>query len=92
MPEVIVTAEVENPSVWEERFRTHGDIFKQYTVKKPVRFSLGEGNRIAVSFEPEDVDTLMKSMKSEVTTKAMASDGVKRDSVRIFVLDKSVKI
>lgn len=92
MPEVIVTAEVDNPAVWEERFRTHGDIFKHYTVKKPIHFSLGEGNRIAVSFEPENVDTLMKSMKSDETAKAMADDGVKRDTVQIFVLDKSIKV
>lgn len=90
MPAVVVIAEVENTATWEERFRTHGDVFKQYTAKSPIRFSVGEGNRVAVCFEPESLETCMKSLQSDATAQAMAHDGVKRETVQIFTLDKSV--
>lgn len=92
MPAVIVSAEVENTGTWEERFRTHGDVFKGYTVSKPVRFGIGEGNRVAVCFEPDDLATFQKEMASDTTAEAMAHDGVKRETVQVYVLDKSVDV
>ena len=73
MPAVVVTAEVEDTKTWEERFRSHASLFKEYTVRKPVRFAIGEGNRVTTCFEPEDLDTYMKSMESDATAEAMAS-------------------
>ena len=92
MPAVVVTAEVEDGKKWEERFRTHVSLFKDYTIKKPVRFAVGEGNRVTICFEPEDLDTYMASMDSQATAEAMAHDGVKRETVKIVVLDKSVDV
>jgi hypothetical protein len=92
MPAVVVTAEVEDTKTWEERFRSHASLFKEYTVRKPVRFAIGEGNRVTICFEPEDLDTYMKSMESDATAEAMAHDGVKRETVQIQVLDKSVDL
>jgi hypothetical protein len=57
MPAVVVTAEVEDGKTWEEHFRTHVSLFKDYTIKKPVRFAVGEGNRVTICFEPDDLDT-----------------------------------
>lgn len=92
MPAVVVTAEVENTKIWEERFRTHVSLFKNYTIQKPVRFAVGEGNRVTICFEPDDLDTYMKSMDSDATAEAMAHDGVKRETVQIQVLDKTVDL
>lgn len=92
MPAVVVTAEVEDGKTWEERFRTHTGLFKDYTVKKPVRFAVGEGNQVTICFEPEDLDTYMASMDSAATAEAMAHDGVKRETVKIVVLDKSLDL
>ena len=91
MPVVVVTADVENGTTWEERFRTHVDLFRSYTVSKPVRFAI-EGNHVAVCFEPDDLDAYMKGMESDKTAEAMAHDGVKRETVKIHVLDKSVDV
>lgn len=91
MPAVIVTAEVEDGEKWAERFRSHVDIFRQYTIKKPVRFAV-EGNHVTICFEPEDLDTYLKSMESEATAEAMAHDGVKRETVKIVPLDQSVNV
>lgn len=47
---------------------------------------------MAVCFEPDDLEVYMKSMESDETAQAMAHDGVKRETVQIHVLDKSVDV
>jgi hypothetical protein len=42
--------------------------------------------------EPENVKSLSKAMESQATVEAMASDGVKRETVKTFVLDKEMKL
>jgi hypothetical protein len=44
-----------------------------------------------VSTEVSDVDAFLESLESQETAKAMAADGVKRDSVKIFVLDRDFR-
>jgi hypothetical protein len=41
--------------------------------------------------EPRDMDAFKKAMESAATAKAMEFDGVKRETVKMFVLDKAVK-
>jgi hypothetical protein len=92
MPKVVVTAQVEDPVKWEKNFRTHGDLFRTQTVTKPVSFATIEGNHVAVCLEPDDLDTCMKILDSRATAEAMAFDGVKRETVKVFVLDKELKV
>ena len=87
MPKVVVTAQVEDLVKWEEGFRTHGDLFRSQTVSR-VDFATIEGNEVAVSLEPEDFDKFMEIFESPATAEAMAADGVKRETVKVFVLDK----
>ena len=88
MPRVVVTAQVEDSVKWEEGFRTHGDLFRSETVTTPISFAINEGNEVAVSFEPANLDTFMTGMASQATADAMAVDGVKRETVKIYVMDK----
>jgi hypothetical protein len=88
MPKVVVTAQVEDLEKWEQRFRTHGDLFRSQTVTKPITLATIEDNQVAVCFEPEDLDAFTKILHSSATEKAMAFDGVKRETVKVFVLDK----
>jgi len=88
---VVITAEVEDPVKWERGFRTHGDLFKSQTVKKPIDFAIS-GNHVAVCTKPDDLDTFMKILDSPATAEAMEFDGVKRETVRVFILDKKFKI
>jgi hypothetical protein len=90
MAKVIVTAQVQDAVKWESGFRTHGDFFKSYSIRKPVQYAVTAGNQTAVCFEPEDLATFMKRMESPETAAAMASDGVKRETVKVFVLDKEL--
>ena len=48
--------------------------------------------QIAVCFEPDDLGTFLKGMDSSATANAMAVDGVKRETVKLFVLDKEFNV
>jgi hypothetical protein len=88
---VVVIAEVEDPKKWEEGFRTHGDLFRSQSVKKPVDFAI-VGNKVAVCMRPKDLDTFMEIFESQATADAMELDGVKRETVQTFVLDKRLEL
>jgi hypothetical protein len=91
MPRVVVTAEVESLDKWERGFRTHGDLFRQMGISR-MEFATGPGNRIAVSGDTNNLDTYMKIYNSPATAEAMAFDGIKRETVQMFVLDKELKM
>jgi hypothetical protein len=92
MPKVVVTAQVEDVAKWEQGFRTHRDLFRSESVSKPIDLGATDGNYVAVCIEPDDLDTFMKGMDSPATAEAMAFDGVKRETVKMFVLDKEFKV
>ena len=92
MPKVLVTAQVQDPVKWEEGFRKHADLFRSQTVTKPITFGPTEGNQVAVCFEPDNLDTFMKILDSPATHEAMDADGVKRETVKVFVLDKEFQV
>ncbi len=91
MAKVVITAEVEDLTKWEEGFRSHGDLFRRQTNTKPISIATNEGNEVALIFEPEDLGTFMKLLESDGPA-AMANDGVKRETVKMFVMDKEFKI
>ena len=88
MPKVVVIARVEDPVKWEQGFRTHGELFRKQTVAKPIHFTTIAGNTAAVCFEPNDLAAFLRSLDSPETAEAMAFDGVKRETVQIFTLDR----
>jgi hypothetical protein len=90
MPRVLITAEVNDLGTWERGFRTHGDLFKQMGVAT-MEYALVAPNRVAVCGETVDLDAYMKVFNSPATAEAMAMDGVKRETVQMFVLDKSLQ-
>jgi hypothetical protein len=92
MAKVVVTAQVEDPAKWEKSFRTHGDLFRSQSITKPVSFATIEGNHVAVCLEPDDLDTCLKILESPATEEAMAVDGVRRETVKVFVLDKELEV
>ena len=90
MPRVLVVAQVEDGAKWEASFRTHGDIFKTYGLKGPAEYGVS-GNTCAVCVEPENVQALLQKLQDPATADAMKADGVKRETVNVFVLDKQLK-
>jgi hypothetical protein len=87
MPRVIVTAEVEDKAKWEEGFLTHGELFREQTVSA-VQYGTTDANEVAVCFTVSDLDTYQQVFNSPSTAEAMAYDGIKRETVKVFVLDK----
>ena len=87
MPRVIVTADVEDAAKWEKGFRTHGELFRNQTVNKPINFTVTELNQVVVLFEPDDLEKYMQGLDSPATAEAMDFDGIKRETVKTFVLD-----
>jgi hypothetical protein len=90
MPKVLVVAQVEDGAKWEASFRTHGDIFKTYGLKGPAEYGVS-GNNCAVCVEPENVQAFLQTLQDQATADAMKADGVKRETVNVFVLDKQLK-
>jgi hypothetical protein len=62
------------------------------TITKSITYGISEGNRIAVCGEPSDLAAYMKVLESPATAEAMAFDGVLRDTVKVFVLDKEIEV
>lgn len=89
MARVILTAQVEDAQKWEAGFRTHGEVFRTYDLNAPVEYSI-VGNDVALYLEAKDIDKLKHAMQSPETAAAMEFDGVRRDTVKLFVLEKKV--
>ena len=91
MAKVIITAKVEDPVKWEEGFRSHGELFRRQTCVNPVHISINDENEVALIFEPENLATFMHILDTEGPD-AMANDGVLRETVKLFVVDKEFQI
>ena len=91
MPKVIVTAQVENSANWENGFRSHARLFKDYTATA-IDFSATDDNEVAILWDVTNLDRYLELMDSPETAEAMAQDGVKRETVRVYVLDKELNL
>ena len=91
MPKLVVTAQVEDVAKWETGFRTHGDLFRSQGITT-MNFGVGEGNEVALYQEVDDLAKWREILESDATGEAMAIDGVKRETVKVFVLDKELDL
>lgn len=87
MAKIIITAQVEDGAKWEEGFRTHGDLLRSMT-STATYFSISKDNEVTLYADVDDVDKYMEVLESPATVEAMGSDGVKRDTVKVSVLDR----
>ena len=87
MPRLIVTAQVENTKKWEEGFLSHGDLFRTMT-QTLAYFCATDDNEIAIYEEVDDLEKYFEIIGQPQVAEAMASDGVKPDTVKVYVLDK----
>ena len=88
MAKVLMTAQVQDGAKWEASFRTHGDIFKTYGLLGPVEFTVS-GNDVALCMQPADAQAFLLTIKEPQTVEAMKADGVKRETVKVYVLEKN---
>jgi len=83
----IITAQVEDSTNWEKGFRSHASLFNEYTATA-IHFAATSDDEVAIVWEVSDLDTFLAQLDSPATAEAMAYDGVKRETVKIYVLDK----
>jgi len=91
MARVLVVAQCEDAKKWRENFVKHAALFRSMGATAPVSFGQ-DGNWSAVMLDVKDVDTYKKVLSSPATADAMALDGVRRDTVKMFVLDGQVPV
>ena len=90
MPRIILTAQVENSAQWEDKFRTHGALLSSMGTSV-THFATNGDNEVVLYAEPQDLDRWFAVLKSPDTAAAMAMDGVKKETVKVFVLDKEFR-
>ena len=91
MVRVVVTCQVEDSVKWESTFRTHGELFRSQTVTAPIGIAINDGNDVAVCFEPQDLGTFFEVLEAPESVEAMAADGVKVETLKVFVMDKEFR-
>jgi hypothetical protein len=87
MPLVILTADVKDGKAWERAYRSHGDLFKAAGIGA-VNYTVGDDGHVVMCTDTDDVEGYMSFIKSKSTQDAMKNDGVTRDTVKVFVLEK----
>lgn len=93
MTKIVVIAQCKDQAQWEAGFRTHGDLFRTaYGVSKSVSYGAGDDNYVGVCFETDDLGKATTAISSAETARAMESDGLLRDTVKVFVLDKELTV
>ena len=89
MPRFVATAEVEDATKWEAGFRSHLDLFDEMTVTA-THYTVTEQNEVAVYHDVTDLEKFFSIMESPAVAEAMARDGVKRETLEVFILDKEL--
>jgi hypothetical protein len=88
---VLITAQVENSANWENGFRSHAGLFNDYTATA-INFTATDDNEVAILWEVTNQDRFLELLDAPETAEAMAQDGVKRGTVKVYVLDKEFNL
>ena len=91
MSRIIITAQVEDSANWENGFRSHVGLFNDYTATA-VHFAATEDNEVAILWEVANQDKFIELLDAPETAEAMAQDGVIRETVKVYVLDKEFNL
>jgi len=92
MAKVVLTAQVENTTSWEKAFRTHRDLFRDFGLAGVYEYGIGENNEVAVVVDVSDADAFIETLGSPENVAAMKNDGVRRETVKVFVVDRELKL
>ena len=84
MPKLIATHEVDDIAHWLVSPR-RAEVFAGIATNLQTYVLPGDDNRVALSMEVADMDALDAMMKSEAGAAAMKYDGVRPDTVLMYV-------
>jgi hypothetical protein len=91
MSRAIITAQVENSANWENGFRSHAGLFNDYTATA-IHYTATDDNEVAILWDVVNLDRFLEQLDAPETAAAMAQDGVIRETVKVYVLDKEFKL
>ena len=91
MSRIIITAQVEDSANWENGFRSHVGLFNDYTATA-IHFAATDDNEVAILWEVVNQDKFLELLDAPETAEAMAQDGVIRETVKVYVLDKEFNL
>jgi len=90
MTRIVITAKVKDAVKWEEGYRAHAPMLRQFLgVTKPVHFTTDvETNEICLNAEPDNLEKYLELAQSPEIAEAMDKNGVIRETVKFYILDK----
>jgi hypothetical protein len=93
MAKILVVARCKDQAKWEAGFRSHSDLFRTaYGVSKPVSYGMGDDDYVGSCFETNDLAKTLSAISSPETAKAMESDGLLPETVKVLVFDKELAV
>lgn len=92
MTKIVLTAQVEDTETWEKEFRGHRDFFKEFGYTSVYEYAIGENSEVALVVDVNDVNGFLATLESPENVAAMENDGVKRDTVKVWVIDKTLPL
>lgn len=92
MTRVVITAKVKNVQAWEAGYREKAAMLRQLLrVSGPVQFCTNtDTNEICVTSEPDDLKHYLSMAQTTQVADAMDKDGVIRETVQFYILDKAL--
>lgn len=93
MTRIVATAQVKDVVKWEEGYRAHATMLREILgVTKTVHFTTNsETIEICINAEPDDLEHYLKMVQSPEVAEAMDKNGVLRDTIKFYILDKQLE-
>jgi len=94
MTKIVFTAQVQDAVKWEEGYRAHAPLLREFLgVTKPIHFTTNkETNEICINVEPDDLEKYLELVGSPEVIEAMEKNGVKRETAKLYILDKVLQV
>jgi hypothetical protein len=90
MHRIVALLDIDDAAKFEAGFRTRGELFRRQTIRS-YHYKITDDNRVAVFGEVDDLDKYQEILASDETARAMAEDGVNRETVQLWVLDREFR-
>ncbi len=84
MPKLVATHEVDDVAHWLASPK-RAEVFAGVATNLTTYVLPGDSNRVALTMDVEDMDALDTMMKSQAGAEAMKYDGVRPDTIQVFV-------
>ena len=92
MVKILITAKVEDGTLWESKFRSHAELFKSWGIGSPIYFGVNSNNEVAILEEVASVEAFEENLNSSEADAAMSEDGIIGETFKWWLLDKELSL